>query len=588
MNKNDVTKLKIKINTQDNTKMKNSQQLNSKSSRSKITQKRKLSSPDMNITGKTSKNSKNGKDNGASQISLSQSMESVASCTSGVLSDQDDIPSGQRVRHTQSAFASRTEQQATTPTTAKLDLNSEEQLQSIPASTRSIYITSTSENYNVARLNPFKVAKAIDDLCGSVERVEHKKSGSLLVTTKTNEQVRKILQAKVFSEDSIPIKTTIAWASHLSYGRVYAPEFLESSLADLLNMLKPCNVVGVRKLYQDPSRSHTPLYVLTFLSRDCPDKIKTGYSSLKVDPYYQSPMRCSKCCRWDHSSLYCKSVQICNKCGSKGHKQAECSSVSTKCVNCQGEHLATSKACPAFLNAKEICRVMSLQRVSYNEARQQVKAARQRDSTTTPNYSQPSSSNSYSYSQREFPRLHQWVNGKGTYASSVKSAPSSTAGRLQSVRNEQPSLSQASTSTSCITAGQRTPKRRSHSQRTDEQGETDKYNDNLLLGCSQDVFNLSQNMSNSFAPQRSPMDSSQSIEKGSTGRSTETRNPVNFDDIKSIIITIMPILIKLFLASGLSEKVECFLELGSVFNIGKEIDGALQGIGLSSLSSQTI
>ena len=293
-----MTKLKSKINTKDSSKMKNSQQLSSKSSRSKTTQKRKLSSPDTNMTGKTLKNSKNGEDHSASRsrISLSQRMESVASCTSGVLSDPDDIPSGQRMRHTQFETASQIEQQARIPTTAKLDLNSEEQLQSIPASTRSMYITSTSENFNVARLNPFKVAKAIDDLCGSVERVEHKKSGSLLVTTKTNEQVRKILQARVFSEDSIPNKTIIAWASHLSYSRVYAPEFLESSLADLLNMLKPCNVVGVRKLYQDPSRSHTPLYVLTFLSRDCPDKIKTGNIRLKVDPCYQRPMRCSKCC----------------------------------------------------------------------------------------------------------------------------------------------------------------------------------------------------------------------------------------------------------------------------------------------------
>ena len=255
-------------------------------------------------------------------------------------------------------------------------------------------------------------------------------------------------------------------------------------------------------------------------------------------------------------------------------------------MNCQGEHLATSKACPTFLNAKEICRVVSLQLVSYNEARQQIKAARQRDSITTPNYSQPSRSNTYSYSQREFPRLHPWVNGKNTYASSVRSATASTAGMFQGVRNKQvaatqsshlPSLSQASTSATCITAGHRTPKLHSQSQRTDEQRETDKYNDGLPLGCSQDVFNSSQNMSNSFAPQRSAMNSSQNTEKGSAGKSTETRNPVKYDDIKSIIIKIIPILIKLILASGLSEKVECFLELGSVFNMGKEIDGAYKG-----------
>ena len=222
------------------------------------------------------------------------------------------------------------------------------------------------ERINVAKLNPFKLARATDNLCGAVERVEHKKSGSLLITTKTIELVHLILKAKTFTEDKIPIRTTIAWTSQLAYGRVYASEFLE-----LLVMLKPSNVVGERKLYQDPNRSHSPLCVLTFLSKYGPVRIQAGYSSLKVDPYYQSPSCCTKCCRWDHSSTYCRSVQICNKCG-KRHKQAECSSELTKCVNCLGEHFATSKTCPVYLNAKEICRVKSVQRVSYNEARQRV------------------------------------------------------------------------------------------------------------------------------------------------------------------------------------------------------------------------
>ena len=83
------------------------------------------------------------------------------------------------------------------------------------------------------------------------------------------------------------------------------------------------------------------------------------------------------------------------------------------------------------------------------------------------------------------------------------------------------------------------------------------------------------------------MDSSQSAEKEYSRRLTESRNPFSIDSIKSIAIRIIPILIKLCLASGLSENIECFLEIGTVFNLDKEIDGALQNIGLSSLSSQT-
>ena len=177
-----------------------------------------------------------------------------------------------------------------------------------------------------------------------MDRVDHKKSGSFLITTKTLQQVHTIMKAKTLTEDNIPIKTTIAYTNQLSYGRIYAPEFLECSLQDWLEMLKPCNVVGVRNLYQDSNRASSSLYVLTFLPKKCPERIQAGYSSCRVHLYYQSPSLCLKCCRWNHTSTVCSSIQVCNKCGKKGHKQAECSSETTRCVNCSGQHPETSKS----------------------------------------------------------------------------------------------------------------------------------------------------------------------------------------------------------------------------------------------------
>ena len=334
-------------------------------------------------------------------------MKSLAASATEILSNSCDIPSRQQVKDTQAATSSQQDQTDSPPTSARIDLNSAEQLENIPALIRNVYVTSMDGRSNIAKLNPFKLARAVDNPCGAVERVDHKKSGNSLNTTTTIEQVHHILRAKTFTGDKISIRTTTAWTSQLAYGKVCAPEFLESSLNELLVMLKPSNVVGVRKLFQDPNSSHSALYVLTFLSKNYPERIQAGYSSLKIDSYYQSPCRCTKCCRWDQSSNYCRSVQICNKCGKKEHKQAECSSELTKCVNCQEEHLVTSKTCPVYLNAKEICRVKSVQGVSYNEARQRVNTANLQNNTSISTHSQISNSNTYSYSQLEFSRLHQ-------------------------------------------------------------------------------------------------------------------------------------------------------------------------------------
>ena len=149
------------------------------------------------------------------------------------------------------------------------------------------------------------MAKGLDNLCGPVNKVEHMKSASLLITTNFVKQIHDILKAQTFTDKKIPITSTVAWKTQISQGRIYAPEFLDCSLSELLALLKPNNVIGIRKLYNDPKRINSPLYVLIFLSQDCPDKIRTGYSSYSVDPYYPGPIRCFKCCRWDHTGTNC-------------------------------------------------------------------------------------------------------------------------------------------------------------------------------------------------------------------------------------------------------------------------------------------
>ena len=75
------------------------------------------------------------------------------------------------------------------------------------------------------------------------------------------------------------------------------PCFAKDSLEDLLEMLKYQSIVGIHKMFQDPKRAESSLYMLTFLGMTCPDKVKVGYTSTQVDKYYPSPLRCGKCCQ---------------------------------------------------------------------------------------------------------------------------------------------------------------------------------------------------------------------------------------------------------------------------------------------------
>ena len=104
----------------------------------------------------------------------------------------------------------------------------------------------------------------------------------------------------------------------------------------------------------DTSKAESSMYVLTCLGSNCPEKNKDWiYStSVQVDKFYPSPLRCGKCCRFEHSSKICHSESVCSNCGINGHMRNEYEATESKCVNCKGAHDAIFKKCPNYLCEK--------------------------------------------------------------------------------------------------------------------------------------------------------------------------------------------------------------------------------------------
>ena len=206
-------------------------------------------------------------------------------------------------------------------------------------------------------------------MIGVVDDVEHRRNGSLLITTKTLDQLKNLLKQTRLPVSQTPIKASIAWSTQTVCGKIFAPEFEEDTLETILTQLKPEGVIQVRKMLQDPRRADSQLYILTFLGDKCPDKVTVGYSKYAVDKYHPTPSICTKCFRWNHSKKYCHDVQHCSICGSKEHSRDNCTANSPLCRNCQGQHAATSKKYPAYIQEMDICKYRSEHHVSKAEAR---------------------------------------------------------------------------------------------------------------------------------------------------------------------------------------------------------------------------
>ena len=71
---------------------------------------------------------------------------------------------------------------------------------------------------------------------------------------------------------------------------------------------------------------------------------------------------------------------------------------------------------------------------------------------------------------------------------------------------------------------------------------------------------------------------------GSKYRSITDEN-TNMSSVKEIFASLIPIIVKLFLAKGITKKIECSIEIGSMFNLESEIHKIISTIELSLLGS---
>lgn len=498
---------------------------------------------------------------------------------------------------------------------AKINLSSPEGLTNLPETVREVFLASDeppdgTTKINLARINPIRVAREIERICGAVERVDHKRSGSLLIVTKSHEQVRQLLKTTVFCEN-IPVVPSVAWGRQTVYGKIYAPEFSSESLEEVLECVRPCGVVGVRKFYQDPARASSPLYVLTFLKDSCPETLKVGYSIYHVDPYYPAPLRCGNCLRWGHSAKFCHGAAVCSNCGQKGHTRSDCMKEAPTCLNCKGDHDAASKSCPFYIREQQICRLKVDQGISFKEARDQVSQdmsaqaadADQRYSVAATEPSAPPVSTptySPSHPLAPFPTLTQLMNRdyasqpieESQPASSIPTRHTSYANALSQPQPEYQLSQDSQGHSSWITAGQR-PYQRAYPERRHS-----KTQQTIQLLSAQPssalpatphtaaLLGSTDHCKVQLSPQLPPRAAAHqpSISAPtSTPHYAPTTSPAD-SSILQVLRKLLPVIMRLLLCSSMTEKVECFVELGMILAAETIVGDTLQKLGLSSIS----
>ncbi|XP_077551573.1 uncharacterized protein LOC144165339 [Haemaphysalis longicornis] len=241
------------------------------------------------------------------------------------------------------------------------------------------HVIHSSDEEKTARLvSPFLVAKTLTATIGEGYKIKKLANGDLLLEVLYKHQLDKLSALTSFGE--IPVTVSEHRSLNTVRGVISDDDLKYVSEEELLEGLKEQNVTNVYriKIRRENKEIQTRHIVLTFASSILPESVEVGYTKMKLRPYIPNPRRCYKCQRYGHGSLNCRGQQTCAKCASHEHPPENCQAQTYLCVNCEGNHAAYSRVCPAWKKEKEIITLKVTENLTFREARRRLSSAHTR------------------------------------------------------------------------------------------------------------------------------------------------------------------------------------------------------------------
>ena len=234
-----------------------------------------------------------------------------------------------------------------------------------------LVISANNKKNKVADRSPFKIHKDLCSVLGSeAHNVTKLGSGDILVELHDSKQIDLLLDCKMFGE--VPVTVQEHKSLNSSRGVVRDRDFRNATEEEFAEQ---CNgVTRAQRIFRKRGNERVPTdsFILTFSAVKPPASVKAAYKTLEVRPFVPRPMRCFKCHRFGHGKDRCRRENAaCARCGKGGHSEHDCSDTPT-CVNCRGEHTASSKDCPKFLEEQAILRYRAENGGTFQQARKAV------------------------------------------------------------------------------------------------------------------------------------------------------------------------------------------------------------------------
>lgn len=159
----------------------------------------------------------------------------------------------------------------------------------------------------------------------------------------------------------------------ISKGILYNPVTIPMSAEHLLNKLKPQGVISLIKIQKSLAGSKDKFFtgsiILTVEGEEVPQFVQIGAVKLSVRPLAPRLMLCRHCSLIGHTAPNCKKrdLHLCRECFNDHAVGVACPQ--SFCKNCNGNHSALRKDCPAIVEERKIVDFKERHNLSYIDAK---------------------------------------------------------------------------------------------------------------------------------------------------------------------------------------------------------------------------
>lgn len=241
-----------------------------------------------------------------------------------------------------------------------------------------VYIYSRNNNASNQAAHPLLVSKLIANIAFN-DIIELKKigRGKIMAELKTAKAANDLVTSNLLEANNL--RAFIPSYRTLRTGVVRDIPTGISTEAILQSIEAPsCKILEVerlnRKIVINGESKSTPSSTITvkFAGQLLPKYIFLFKTRHEVSPFIPKTKVCFNCYRVGHISASCRSTPRCLNCGQNKHSDNSSCAATGKspfCINCKGEHLATSLDCPIAARQSAIASLAAINNIPLFEAR---------------------------------------------------------------------------------------------------------------------------------------------------------------------------------------------------------------------------